>query len=422
MYLHLPFIIIIATIIALPNQHRINRGVKSGALSRRTSTTHEKGMECLNKTAETESYQKQKIGLRISSFKEQVEQPRLEKVKRPWTKLSTVLVQNGLGYCHANTVGKYPGYTRHHPELPLLSRLVANSLIGHRNTPTQDESMFLWLYRCQALREPRTRCFHVNETTTCIVNMFTAEGRDLKVSPTNPPTREYGIIMSTYRKREKNAVFFGVVRKNLNAMLSSVLIFLSGVEEHFISSYMPPPHAHHSSKSTVVSNSFHKMFHSLSAQKLLPSFNIGILLALIQCLVCMYKERKREYSTGKEIAQVRRGEIIMGAVQQYVTNRIRALVNKIQRKKSMCTPAFSNERMTSTSTPHVLQNKVDHTHVYNLKKFFKSCVTGNGEGPEVAATLTPLTLQTQLTPLLMTPQTQLTPLSLTPQTQLTPRR
>ena len=42
---------------------------------------------------------------------------------------------------------------------------------------------------------------------------------------------------------------------------------------------------------------------------------------------------------------------------------------------------------TNASTLHVLQNKVDYTHVYSLKKFFKSCVKGNVEGPEVAASV-----------------------------------
>ena len=124
--------------------------------------------------------------------------------------------------------------------------------------------------------------------------------------------------------------------------------------QHFKIAYVPPPRAHHSNKSTVMPNSFHIMFHSLSAQKLLPSFNIGILLALIQCLVCVYKERKRQYSTGKEITQVRRGEIIVSAVQ-YVINRIRALLNQIQRKKSMCTPTIPSEKMTSANAPHALQ-------------------------------------------------------------------
>ena len=119
---------------------------KNGALSRRTSTAQEEGIECFNKSAEIES-EKQKNGLQ-----DQVEKPRFRKAKRPWTKLSTALVLNGLGYCHDQIlINKYPGYLRCCPDNPLPKGMRADRLTWLGNSPLP---MFTWLHHCQALYEP----------------------------------------------------------------------------------------------------------------------------------------------------------------------------------------------------------------------------------------------------------------------------
>ena len=99
-----------------------------------------------------------------------------------------------------------------------------------------------------------------------------------------------------------------------------------------------------------------------------------MLLALIQCLVCTYKGRKRQYSTEGESGQLRRGDTIAGLVQ-WVKNKIRGLVNKIQKNKTPHTPATPSERMAKEISMTPIHKKCDFSHVYDLEKFFKSCDT-----------------------------------------------
>ena len=220
--------------------------------------------------------------------------------------------------------------------------------------------------------------------------------------------------------------------------------------KHFRMSYVPSPHANQYREDTVAHFQGIKIFHMLNVEKIIPSFNIGILLALFHCLLLIFCCQKSKNAGESAIRKryVQRGEYLLRAIH-FMQQKYYDVLKKSLTKREMSTKStYSHKKKgeTSASTPHALQNKVGHTHVYNLKKFFNSCVKGNVEGPEGAATLTstltplsltpltpvtpltpltplsltPLTPQTQLTPLSLTPQTQLTPLSLTPQTQLTP--
>ena len=58
--------------------------------------------------------------------------------------------------------------------------------------------------------------------------------------------------------------------------------------EHFIMSYVPFPRANQYQRDTVVHFQGIRMFHILNRKKLLPSFNIGIILALVQSVVMSF--------------------------------------------------------------------------------------------------------------------------------------
>ena len=167
------------------------------------------------------------------------------------------------------------------------------------------------------------------------------------------------------------------------------------------------------------------MFHVLRVEKLLASFNIGIIIALLHCCLMSFCCQKGKQAGQSAVSKkyVQRGEYIIQCFK-FIHQTWYEVCRKSFQKREMWVKTTSSSQKkgeTNASTPHVLQNKIDYTHVYSLKKFFKGCVKGNGEGPEGAAALTStMTPQTQMTPSSMTPQIQLTPLTLTPQTQMTP--
>ena len=68
-----------------------------------------------------------------------------------------------------------------------------------------------------------------------------------------------------------------------------------------------------------------KMFHCLSRSKIVPSFNIGILIAFIYCVYLKYKGEAENYSTPESVS-MRRGSFITSTLRyiQYKVRQLRA--------------------------------------------------------------------------------------------------
>ena len=156
--------------------------------------------------------------------------------------------------------------------------------------------------------------------------------------------------------------------------------------EHFVMSYVPFPHANQYNKNMVAHFQGIKMFHALRREKLLPSFNIGVILALVQCVVMSFSCQKGKYAGQSAVRKryVQCGEYITN-VFKFIHQKYYGVFKMSLKKREMKSKiTYSHKKEGETSTPHVSQNKADCTHVYSLKKFFKSCEKGYVEGPKVA--------------------------------------
>ena len=92
----------------------------------------------------------------------------------------------------------------------------------------------------------------------------------------------------------------------MSEIYARAVLFNKNIVEHFKIAYVPSPTANQYGAGTVHSiaqfYNINKMFHCLSHSKIVPSFNIGIIIALIYCVYLKYKGEKENYSTPENVS------------------------------------------------------------------------------------------------------------------------
>ena len=122
----------------------------------------------------------------------------------------------------------------------------------------------------------------------------------------------------------------------------------------FQKTYVPSPTANQYCAGTVHSfaqfPNINKMFHCLSRSKIVPSFNIGIIIALIYCVYLKYKGEAENYSTPENVI-VRRGIFITSALV-YIQYKVRQLVVKMWGKNKKRTVVVRTYAQPNKLTQH----------------------------------------------------------------------
>ena len=103
-------------------------------------------------------------------------------------------------------------------------------------------------------------------------------------------------------------LFFANFMINLCSAWGRVLEITKSEFQHSKIAYASPLRDDHYKRDTVACNSFsYRMHHALSLSKILPSFNVGIVLALIWCFSLSWKKGEKCAGGEKEVECVKRG-------------------------------------------------------------------------------------------------------------------
>ena len=124
------------------------------------------------------------------------------------------------------------------------------------------------------------------------------------------------------------------------------------------------------------------MFHCLSPSKFVPTFNVGIILALIHCFIIKIKGRKGQYSNPEGVT-LQRGVFIARFIM-YIHVKVCQFIEQVLRKnkKGSIVACMYKKEAKEKATIDALPKK-DFSHVYNLKKFFESCANTQVDPKEV---------------------------------------
>ena len=108
--------------------------------------------------------------------------------------------------------------------------------------------------------------------------------------------------------------------------------------KHFRMSYVPSPHANQYREDTVAHFQGIKIFHMLNVEKIIPSFNIGILLALFHCLLLIFCCQKSKNAGESAIRKryVQRGEYLLRAIH-FMQQKYYDVLKKSLTKREMST-------------------------------------------------------------------------------------
>ena len=212
---------------------------------------------------------------------------------QPWTELNSVL--KGFGYYLDCKIRKYPGYLKCCPVQLWTKRFPWHSEGPGLKGPTSPRHL-----DCHPENE-RQKPFARRLSHAC--NIYMTGKWDVPGSPSKPEqtgrTNNYKIIP---KNNSEKIMFVTTIVEKICTCWKNALLYALRIEQHFILAYIPSPREHHYNAGTV--NSFaqfrnmYKMFHCLSCARIIPSFNIGIIIALIYCVLSQIQRGKRNnYST-----------------------------------------------------------------------------------------------------------------------------
>ena len=276
---------------------------------------------------------------------------------QPWTELNAVL--KGFGYYLDFLIRKYPRYLK-----CCLVQLWTNRFPWHSEGPGLKGPTSPRHFDCHPENE-RQKPFVRRLSHAC--NIYITGKWDVPGSPSKPEqtgrTNNYKRILKNY---DEKFMFPTTIVEKLRVYWKNARLYALRVERHFMVAYIPSPREHHYNEGTV--NSFaqfqnmYQMFHCLTCARIIPSFNIGIILALIYCVYLKYKGEKEKYST-TENTVVRRGVFIAGTYA-YVQYRVKQLVVKIwgeNKKRSVVARTYAQpnnltQQPNKNSTPQPNNN------------------------------------------------------------------
>ena len=202
---------------------------------------------------------------------------------------------------------------------------------------------------------------------------------DVPGSPSKPEqTGVTSKIKPIFKSRNENLTFFMKIFEKISVGWKNAL----RINQHFNLAYIPSPRVNHYNSGTVANSvqikGSYKMFHFLSLPKILPSFNIGVILGLIQCFLIKYGGKRMCYSTEKEVRSLKRGSTLL-----FIFNCIKCVAYKIlfykkgkstKRQISVLPPTnVGAVRNIAIEKSH--KHFHDYSQVYDLHQFFESCTT-----------------------------------------------
>ena len=207
---------------------------------------------------------------------------------------------------------------------------------------------------------------------------------DVLGSPSKPvATRNNILSMQNIGKRVSQRLFFPNFVIDLCSAWGRVLEITKSEFQHSKIAYAAPLRDDQYKRDTVAGFPFNRMHHALSLSKILPSFNVGIILALIWCfrISCKKGEKCAGGETGeKEVRCPQRGSTML-----FILECIKcAIYTMIYYKKKRSTDVQISVRPHTDGSPvnspsvHTKVKKSskcshDYSHVYDLRQFFESC-------------------------------------------------
>ena len=204
---------------------------------------------------------------------------------------------------------------------------------------------------------------------------------DVPGSPSKPEqTGVTSKIKPIFKNRNENLTFFMRIFEKINVGWKNAL----KINQHFNLAYIPSPRVNHYNSGTVANSiqakSSYKMVDFLSLPKILPSFNIGVILALIQCFLIKYRGKRMCYSTEKEVQCLKRGSTLL-----FMFSCIKCVAYKIlfyqkgkstKRRISVYPPTNISAVSRPKVSPKIKKSRKhfhDYSQVYDLCQFFESC-------------------------------------------------
>ena len=202
------------------------------------------------------------------------------------------------------------------------------------------------------------------------VYAYIVHNRGKKTSPSEPGQRGKNIYQKEIlRKNVKKFKFFQKFLKIISLKVESLRAFLSIMIQNFQNAYIPHPKISRlkrgAKKLNFQPNMVLETCHIFSMKKILPSFNIGVVIALIHCLICLYRGKETR-ETEKNNVSIRHGSLILAFLR---------LCNMqiFQRKKMTCQKKQALMLSKGHKSATYTQNEKETTSMYSLKEFFKSC-------------------------------------------------
>ena len=171
------------------------------------------------------------------------------------------------------------------------------------------------------------------------------------------------------RKKFKKFKFFQEFLKIISLKIESLRAFLSKMIPNFQNAYIPHPKISQlkrgAKKLNFQPNMVLETCHIFSMKKILPSFNIGVVIALIHCLICLYRGKETK-ETEKNNVSIRHGSLILAFLRLFN-------MQIFQRKKMTCQKKQALMLSKGHKSATYTQNEKETTSMYSLKEFFKSC-------------------------------------------------
>ena len=206
---------------------------------------------------------------------------------------------------------------------------------------------------------------------------------DVPGSPSKPEqTGVTSKIKPIFKNRNENLTFFMRIFEKINVGWKNAL----KINQHFNLAYIPSPRVNHYNSGTVANSiqakSSYKMVDFLSLPKILPSFNIGVILALIQCFLIKYGGKRRCYSTGKEVQSLKRGSTLLFMFSCIKCVAYKILFYKKGKSTKRRISVYPPTNVSAVGRPNVspkikksCRHFHDYSQLYDLRQFFESCTT-----------------------------------------------
>ena len=176
-------------------------------------------------------------------------------------------------------------------------------------------------------------------------------------------------IRKKFYEKIKKIQVFPEFLKIISLKVESLRAFLSIMIQNFQNAYIPHPKISQlkrgAKKLNFQPNMVLETCHIFSMKKILPSFNIGVVIALIHCLICLYRGKETK-ETEKNNVSIRHGSLILAFLRLFN-------MQIFQRKKMTCQKKQALMLSKGHKSAIYTQNEKETTSMYSLKEFFKSC-------------------------------------------------